>query len=348
MPHHKCQCQFVPPDVLEHLARSGSQTARQQARLSIQQSRISRGARSSQTVQMAVFAGAVATGTGARQVYDCQSQWTQRVPPVVREEGGPATGDEIVNTVYEYAGTVRDFFKGVLNRNSIDDVGMNLILNVHFGANYMNAFWDGDEMTFGDGDGVIFTNFAKSLDVVAHELAHGVTQFTANLDYYSQSGALNEHFSDVFGTVITQYANRQTAHDADWLIGDEIMGPTLFGEALRSMRAPGTAYDNPLIGKDPQPDHMDQYYAGPADNRGVHINSGIPNKAFYLTAMAIGTDKAALIWYHALQNLWATAEFNDAVAVITDSARILVKDKKVPLGSPQTVRAAFKEVGLPT
>jgi Zn-dependent metalloprotease len=346
MAFHKCRCRFIPPQVLENLARRGDPGVRQTARLSIQQSKISRATRSDQVVDMSVFAAAAPTGTGARSVYDSQNTWAQQVH-LVREEGAPVTGDEAVNNAYDYAGMVRDYFRNELNRNSIDNLGMGLILNVHFGVNYMNAFWDGDEMTFGDGDGTIFVNFAKSLDVVAHELSHGVTQFTANLDYYSQPGALNEHFSDVFGTVITQYASGQNAGNADWLIGDEIMGPTLFGEALRSMKAPGTAYDNPLIGHDPQPDHMDDYYPGPADNQGVHINSGIPNKAFYLASMGIGTDKAARIWYHALQNLWATADFNDAVDVITESARLLTKDGQAPLGSTQIVRSAFKEVGLP-
>jgi Zn-dependent metalloprotease len=224
---------------------------------------------------------------------------------------------------------------------------MNLVLNVHYGVKYQNAFWDGSEMVFGDGDGKIFINFDKSLDVVAHELTHGVTQYNANLVYKGQSGALNEHFSDVFGTAITQWANKETAQTADWLIGDEIMGPELFGEALRSMIEPGTAYDNPLMGKDPQPNHMAHYYTGSGDNYGVHINSGIPNKAFYLVSMKIGTDKAALIWYHALQNLWATALFNDAVNVIARSAQILIKDGSVPPGSTQVVRAAFRAVGLP-
>ena len=113
------------------------------------------------------------------------------------------------------------------------------------------------------------------------------------------------------------------------------------------MKAPGTAHDNKLLGKDPQPAHMKDYFAGPEDNRGVHINSGIPNRAFYLTSMEIGTDKAALVWYTALQKLWSSANFNDAVAVIVESARILTKDGKVPLGSTQTVRSAFAAVGLP-
>ena len=256
------------------------------------------------------------------------------------------TGDTAVDTVYEFAKVVRDYFYG-LERNSIDNQGMDLILNVHYGQGYMNAFWDGDEMTFGDGDGNIFTSLTQSLDVMAHEFTHGVTQHTANLDYYSQSGALNEHFSDVFGSAIQQYHSEQDAGEADWLVGNEIMGPMLFGESLRSMKAPGAAYDNNLMGNDPQPSHMRNYYAGSDDNQGVHINSGIPNRAFFLVASDIGTDKAVLIWYQALRMLWPDANFNDAVEVISDSARLLTKVNKVPRGSTQTVRLAFQEVGLP-
>lgn len=340
---HKCRCMFVPPRVLESLARAGIANARS----SVQQSKQSRDKRSTKGIDMALFAGTAATADALRQVYDCNNEWQQRVE-LIRSEGGPVSDDDSINEVYEYAGIVRKFLKKKLKRNSIDNAGMNLILNVHFGVQYMNAFWDGDEMTFGDGDGKIFTRFSKSLDVVAHELAHGVTQFTADLEYKSQSGALNEHFSDVFGTAITQYAQNQDAGDADWLIGDEIMGPDLYGESLRSMRAPGTAYDNNLLGKDLQPDHMRDYFSGPEDNQGVHINSGIMNKVFYLVAMEIGTEKATQLWYDALQKLWSTATFNDAFGVIVESARLLTKEKKVPLGTTQTVRSAFKEVGLPS
>jgi Zn-dependent metalloprotease len=340
---HRCQCQFVPPYVLENMSRK----AIKEARLTAKSDKEQRDRRQNKKIPMSVFAGATAapTGDSIRQVYDCGQQWVQRVN-LVRSEGGPATGDSDVTKVYDFSGNVRDFFLKVLNRKSIDNAGMNLVLNVHFGTNYMNAFWDGDEMTFGDGDGSIFTSFAKSLDVVGHELAHGVTQFTANLDYYSQAGALNESFSDVFGSAITQHVKKQDAGKADWLIGDEIMGPTLYGEALRSMKAPGTAYDNSLMGTDPQPDHMNNYFAGPEDNQGVHINSGIPNKAFYLTAIAIGTEKSARIWYHALQNLMPTSDFASAVDVIVDSARLAVKNGEAPAGTTQTVRSAFKAVGL--
>ena len=356
MVFHPCTCSYVPPYVVEALARRANPDVRLRARNTAQQSKLTRARRGAKAVAMdaiiasaqpAGTAGVMAppTGNAGREVYDSQNQWVQRVK-LIRSEGDPATGDTDVDAVYDFAGAVRRFYKEQLKRDSIDNLKMNLILSVHFGSGFMNAFWDGDEMTFGDGDGTIFTSFARSLDVTAHELAHGVTQYTANLDYHSQSGALNEHFSDVIGSAVTQLVEKQDAGKADWLIGNEIMGPSLFGESLRSMRSPGTAYDNPLLGQDPQPAHMSNYYAGPADNQGVHINSGIPNRAFYLVAITIGTLKATKLWYHALQNLWSTANFADAVDVIVESARILTKTGEVPLGTTQAVRLAFREVGL--
>lgn len=277
-----------------------------------------------------------------RKVYDCQHLEQQRVA-LIRSEDDAACNDSDGDAVFEAAKVVRDFFRNVLQRDSIDDAAMDIILNVHFGQHYSNAFWDGDEMTFGDGDGQVFTSFAHSLDVVAHELAHGVTQFTAHLDYWSQSGALNEHFSDVFGTAITQYEGG----GADWLIGNEIMGPTLAGETLRSMKAPGTAYSNALMGDDPQPAHMKDYYSGSGDNQGVHINSGIPNRVFYRVASdQLGTERAAKLWYRTLLNLWPTATFADFAEVLINTSRTLTGERVVPQGTTQTVRLALKEVGL--
>jgi Zn-dependent metalloprotease len=264
----------------------------------------------------------------------------------MRGEGDPLTQDEAVNAAYDYGGAVRDYYKNNLGRNSIDNLGMNQIHRVHYGTNYMNAFWDGTQMTYGDGDGGAFTSFTRDPDVVAHELTHGVTQHTSNLQYVGQSGALNEHFSDVFGSVIQQVIDGETAHEANWLIGDGIMGPALAGEAMRSMKAPGTAYDNPWMGKDPQPDHMQKYVFTRWDNGGVHINSGIPNKVFYLVAMEIGTDKAALLWYTILQQLPSDADFSDFAMWLANTARLLTNNRLVPSGTPQTVRIALREVGL--
>jgi Zn-dependent metalloprotease len=341
--NNKCFCTFIPPFILENLAKAGVENAT----LTLHQDTSSRKDRASEAPDIKTLMGvAPATGKAARQVFDSQNQMGYQVK-LVLSEGGPVSIDDAVNNAYDHIGSFRDYVREKLGRDSIDNNGMDIVCNVHFGTKYNNAFFDGKEISIGDGDDIIFSSFARSLDVIAHELGHGIVQWTANLEYRNQSGALNEHFADVFGTVITQHLEKSTADDADWLIGDEIMGPKLFGEALRCMASPGTAFDNDLMGKDPQPAHMKDFYKGPNDNGGVHINSGIMNRAFYLTARELETEKAALIWYTALQNLWPTASFNDAVAQIVRATQLLIKNGKIKSGSTQKVRAAFKEVGLP-
>lgn len=339
---------IVPPQVLEHLARCDAPEVRDAALATEEQALIARLRRSARPERTGVTTPAATSTRGQRSVYDSQNRWEQRVGTPVRAEGDDPTADADVNSAYDHTGTVREYFATQHGRDSIDGAGLPLILNVHYGVRYMNAFWDGDEMTFGDGDGRVFVGFARSLDVVAHELAHGVTQYTAMLEYRSQSGALNEHLSDVWGSAITQWANGEDADTADWLIGDEILAPGLEGQALRSMKAPGTAYDNPMMGKDPQPAHMSDYDASPADNGGVHVNSGIPNKAFYLAATAIGTPAAASIWYRGMMNLTATSRFNDLVTVVSDAAGALAGSDGVPRDAEAAVVAAFTEVGLPS
>jgi Zn-dependent metalloprotease len=335
-------CSIVPPHVLDQLAESDDETVASDARTT---QAVSNFARAQRSLRSIIPAHDEVGGDAERRVYDSeQTREQQRTP--LRFEGEEPSGDLDGDTVYEHAGAVRDYLAGPLERNSIDDQGMDLILNVHYGTRYNNAFWDGEQMTFGDGDGRIFTSFARSLDITAHEIFHGVTQFTSNLRYFGQSGALNEHFSDVFGAVITQHVAGESPDEADWLIGNEIMGPDLPGEALRSMRAPGTAYDNDLIGVDPQPAHMDDYYDGPEDNQGVHINSGIPNRAFYLVATDIGTDRAAQIWFQAFTQLPSTADFSAAAAALASAAGRLTRDGVVPQGSTQSIRAAFRDVGI--
>ena len=352
-----CFCTFVPPYVLDRLSKASDgvvdEKTRQAAQASLNldnQIRANRAAQAADTPAPGnIIEGVMAPpkGTAGREVYSCNAQWGEPPPfSLMRGEGDPLTADDSVNAAYSHAGAVRDYYKNKLGRNSIDNLGMNQIHDVHFGQNYQNAFWDGTKMTYGDGDGFVFLNFTKDPDVVAHELTHGVTQYTCNLMYHDQSGALNEHFSDVFGSVIEQAIEGKTAHDADWLIGDGILGPDFAGEALRSMRAPGTAYDNPWLGRDPQPDHISRYVFTPWDSGGVHINSGIPNKVFYLVAMDIGTDKAALIWYDTLQKLPPDAFFQTFAVYILESTRLLIKNGQVPIGTSQIVRIALKEVGL--
>jgi Zn-dependent metalloprotease len=231
---------------------------------------------------------------GRRTILDCQNETSLALAVLARSEDGPASDDDSVNQAFDGFGVTRQFYKDVYNRDSIDDRGMRLQGYVHRGRNYNNAFWDGQEMVFGDGDGLVFTDFTKSLDVIAHELAHGVTEYTSGFEYHNQSGALNEHMSDAVGAMVKQWSLQQTADEADWLIGSEVFTPAIDADALRSMKAPGKAYDNELLGRDPQPDHMSKFVHLPdtdeGDNGGVHINSGIPNKrSIWLPWASVGT-----------------------------------------------------------
>jgi Zn-dependent metalloprotease len=189
-----------------------------------------------------------------------------------------------------------------------------------------NAFWNGEQMAYGDGDGVVFIRFTRSLDVVGHELTHGVVTHTCNLEYRNESGALNEHFADVFGSLVKQWKKKQTAAKADWLIGPDIMGPGTSARALRTFKE-GPAYANdPLLGTDPQPKHLKNKYTGSADSGGVHINSGIPNHAFYLVATSLGGyawDKAGRIWYRTMLALNSRSDFKQMVAMSTQNAAAL-------------------------
>ena len=225
--------------------------------------------------------------------------------------------------------------------------GMRIDSTVHFSRRFDNAMWNGSQIVYGDGDGRYFHRFTAALDVIGHELTHGVTQFTAGLAYSGQSGALNEHISDAFGIMVKQFFLGQTVTESDWLIGAELFTANVDGVAIRSMAAPGTAYDDPILGRDPQPSHMDHYVETEDDNGGVHINSGIPNHAFYLAATAIGGhswEVTGQVWYAALtRHLGPNAEFHDFVSATSDAAAELYGSG----GSVQRiVRQAWSEVGL--
>ncbi len=280
-------------------------------------------------------------GTHARLIYDDQNQWNFDVVDV-RNEGDPAVAQQNANNAYDALGATLEFYRDLLGRNSIDNLGLNLDANVNYRANYDNAFWDGTRMVFGNGDNVIFQDFTNDVDVPGHELSHGVTQYTAGLQYTDQPGALNEATSDIFGACIDARVHGQDAGTFNWLIGEDVMAPDLYGEALRSMAYPGSAYDNSILGKDPQPATMAGYVPG----GDPHVNSGIINRWFYLMAIDLGMDAAAKIWYATLQNLWPTAQFADAAAVAATQARILARAGTVPRRAPQTVRGTAKAQGI--
>jgi Zn-dependent metalloprotease len=264
------------------------------------------------------FGGFLANVAGEkrRTIYDCAGSVNLQAARIVQGEDAAASTDASVTAAFDGLGKTFDFFETVFNRLSIDNHGMRLDGYVHYSTQYNNAFWNGRQMVFGDGDGVIFSDFTRSLDVIAHELGHGVTEHMAGLEYHNQPGALNESMSDVFGSMVKQWALKQDAASADWLIGADIFTPEYPGDALRSMKDPGQAYDNAAMGRDPQPGHMKDYRELPdnedGDWGGVHINSGIPNRAFYLAAIALGGnswDAAGRIWYEALRQSDARTDF---------------------------------------
>ncbi|WP_442853620.1 M4 family metallopeptidase [Arthrobacter sp. RIT-PI-e] len=285
----RIHCGIVPPHLLTRLAALDTPVA----------PRAARSARHALLeLDPLVRARSEALGSPVRRTLTVPAPLTRRIHDaggreelpgtLVRAEGAPATRDPAADEAYDGLGATYRLFSEEYGRSSIDGAGMPLEATVHYGTHYDNAFWDGDRMVFGDGDGEVFGRFTASLTVIAHELAHGFTQYTTNLEYRGQSGALNESLSDVFGVLVEQRELGQGAGDADWLVGAGIFTPGVSGQALRSLRAPGTAYDDDLLGKDPQPATMADYVETDTDNGGVHINSGIPNHAFYRAAVALG------------------------------------------------------------
>ncbi|MET7297997.1 M4 family metallopeptidase [Embleya sp. NPDC005575] len=341
-------CTIVPPHILDRLAQSEDPAVHGPARRTLERDSLFRTQRRISAVRGASAPDGTPSGRPLRTIYDAAQQDSLPGTKVHAESDQPAE-DQAVNQVRAWLGATFDFYLKAYGRHSIDDCGLSLNATVHFGDGYGNAFWNGEQMVLGDGMGEVFLGFTHDLDVVAHELTHGVTQYTADLDYHGQSGALNESVSDVFASLIKQYALGQSADRADWLIGAGLFGPAIHGEALRSLKAPGTAYDDPRLGKDPQPATMDDYVRTSRDNGGVHINSGIPNHAFYLAAGALGGnawERAGRIWYATLTGgeLATDADFADFARLTAATARSLFGDGD----EIQAVLKAWSMVGVPT
>jgi Zn-dependent metalloprotease len=337
---------IIPPVLLEELARRGNEDVRDAALRTLALDASLRHARTHNALarpvaNFATVRQSVTAGQPQRTIYDCHGTEPPSNPDQVRAEGETASDDVTVNEAYDGLGDTYKFYWDQFKRDSIDDRGMPLHGWVHYGRDYDNAFWDGDEMVFGDGKQ--FDRFTKSLDVIGHELTHGVTEHEAGLQYLNQSGALNESISDVFGSLVKQYKLGQDADKADWLIGADIIKPGFPGKALRSMIAPGTAWDG-----DDQPADMSGYVQTMSDNGGVHTNSGIPNKAFADLSLALGGpawEKAGRIWYETLRDrlVHADATFRQFAERTQATARSLFG-----AGSSEAnaVDACWKGVGV--
>lgn len=348
--HHSVFC-ITPPHMLQEIVRNGTTIQRDLALRTLITSEQMRGQRRAMR-SMPNIATAAATGTKQRSVYDAKNG--NSLPgTLARGEGDPASSDAAVNEAYDGSGVTYDLYSDIYGRNSVNNNGMKLDSTVHYQKGYDNAFWDGKQMVYGDGDedlppaDRLFNRFTIALDIIGHELTHGVTQFEANLAYWDQSGALNESMSDVFGSLVKQYQRKQTAAEADWVIGEGLFTSNVIGVGIRSMKAPGTAYNDSVLGKDPQPAHMKDYVRTVEDNGGVHINSGIPNHAFYVTAIELGGnawEKAGRIWYKTLtEKLLDRATFQQACDLTYAAAGELYGNNSL---EQQAVKKGWSEVGI--
>lgn len=342
---------IVPPFLLDRLAATDDPRLARAAAAARKTLTVPRPARPTRTrLRLSIDAGAlVAEAVPAPDRVISDAGNSERLPGrrVRTEDDGP-TGDGAVDEAYEGLGSTFDFFWDAFARNGIDGAGGSLFATVHFGDDYDNAFWNGERMVFGDGDGDVFVGFTRSLSVIAHELGHGVTEAAGGLEYQGQSGALNESLSDVFGALAEQHVRGQRADEATWLIGAGIFADAVQGVALRSMSAPGTAYDDDVLGRDPQPGHMRDYVETDDDNGGVHINSGIPNRAFFLLARRLGGfawERAGLIWYRTLTSgtLPVTADFAAFAAATRATAAAEYGEESEEVDA---VRAAWAGVGV--
>ncbi|NLX08454.1 MAG: peptidase M4 family protein [Chloroflexi bacterium] len=347
---HPIEC-IVPPYVLRSIQANGTPAQQVWAMRTLTNSAQFRGQRQV-LAEIAPLALAPRVVGKRRMIYDAEHGFI--LPGrLVRSEGDPPTGDPAVDEAYDGSGHTYDLFSEIFGRDSIDGRGLQLDSTVHYQSSYDNAFWNGQQMVYGDGDEDLppaerlFNRFTLSLDVIGHELTHGVTQYEARLVYWNQPGALNESFSDVFGILTRQRALNQTAAESDWLIGAELLTSNVNGKAIRSMAEPGTAYNDPILGRDPQPGHMNDYVNTFDDNGGVHINSGIPNRAFYITARELGGfawERAGQIWYYALRDrLQPQSNFQDAATATYELAGELYGSGSL---EQQAVRTGWAEVGI--
>ncbi len=296
---------ILPPSMLERVVLLGSAEQRERALATLATDATLRMVRAvGPARRRSPQLGATADPSPQRTISDATGSTT--LPgSTVRAEGQGPVQDPAVNEAYDGLGATFAFFLQAYGRDSIDDQGLPLEATVHYGHDYDNAFWDGSRMVFGDGDTELFNRFTSSLDVLGHELTHGVTQDEAQLVYSGQSGALNESLSDVFGSLVRQFSLGQDAAQADWLIGADLLAPGVQGRALRDLAAPGTAYDDPMLGKDGQVGQLADFVVTTKDNGGVHTNSGIPSLAFVTVAKALdgpAWERAGRIWYDTLRD----------------------------------------------
>ncbi len=332
---------FIPDHVFDEIAKRNPDNAELQKTVEANRAMNAR-ARQMREGKEGFTSRVAPEGTGAREVYDAKGK--EEDGELVRSEGEKPTGDPEVDQAYQFTGDIRDYYKDNHGRNSIDGKGMKMLSTVNYGENFENAFWNSIRMTYGKpGPESPFRTFMMRM-IAGHEVTHGVTEYEAGTVYSKQPGALNEHFSDVFGALIDMYADKTTADKYHWLVGKGIWKDGINGEALRDMRNPGKAYNDPKIGKDMQPAHMDDFVKTTRDNGGVHINSGIPNKAFADFAVSVGGnawEAPGHIWYEARARAGSSPSFSQFAFETIEAAKRQGHADLVP-----KLQKAWSDVGV--
>jgi Zn-dependent metalloprotease len=343
--HHFCHCQIVPPTILEKLPIPESDAELTKFFFENRQFLLA---------HPELKKRRIVTHKETRNLFDSANQYKFSDAPTITEEQIHSSKPSN-NLPLQLANKTYDFFHNKFDMESYDNENAPIDVHINFGQKYNNAFWDGKRMVFGNGDGKYFNTFLTQ-NVFTHEFAHAITEFKCGLKYENQPGALNEHLSDVFAVCLDQMnVSYQKPSAATWLIGEEVFNKNLINaKGLRSFKNE-LAYDDKLIGKDPQPKHMKDFKNLPNNEKGdwggVHINSGIPNRAFYefcvLAETEVGDERVnyswnapAAIWFNTYRRINPDTEFQEfAIATISVAKRI----------HPQLtgqLRKAWKAVGI--
>lgn len=354
---YRCVCFAIPSKLLRKLAEKTDDEGCRVLNANVDSAsclRTQRAASSQQKKELPPKSAPSEVPNYRRSVFDV-ANGTDLPGRVLREEGQKPVGDPAADHAYDNAGLVLDFYFQVFSRDSIDDRGALVESAVHYGQNFGNALWTGERMVFGDGNQMV-SGFTESIDLIAHELTHGVIQHLVpgglgavripvkvrdvegqTHALKGQSGSLNESFSDVMGCLVKQWHLKQDVDEADWLIGDDVLA-SAFGRAVRSLKDPGNR--DLTWPEDDQFKNMDQYF----EDADVHDGSGIPSHAFYLAAKEIGGsawEKAGVIWYDAFATLRPRSTFADAAKATMRVAKKKFDDKSKEF---KAVAAAWREV----
>jgi Zn-dependent metalloprotease len=344
-----CTCYIVPLHVLRRLSNDRKLSKEQRKhfadtmKIDVEQRKLRTQVAKLARVTSLVAAGAVAPGAVAAApaitVHDCNHG--EATPGALVND--PATSSDVTaKQVFVETTSVAAFYSEVFGRNSIDGAGMTMLSSIHYSISYNNAFWNGSQMTYGDGDGEIFIDFSKGNDVIGHELTHGVTQHSLQLTYVNEPGGLNESISDCFASMFRQWEAKQDVNAGDWLIGADVMGPTAKQRGMTCLRDLSNPASTSCLS--PQPTNYSQFKTG----MDPHISSGIPNLAFSTICKAIGGnswDKAGKIWYKSLTGFGPTP--NMKMSAFANRTRSVAADLFAgDTAVANAVDAGWKTVGL--